>query len=216
MAQGWRLKWLHRTIMLSSTYRQASRFNTEAAAVDADARLLWRFNPRRLEAEPIRDSILWVSGALDLAIGGPGYDVFEPNNNYVKVYIAKQAFGPAEWRRMIYQDKPRMQQDGTFGGFDCPDSSQTMARRNVSTTALQALNLLNGSFVQQQSAIFAARLQREAPDDVEVQVHRAFWLAFGRGPAADELRAATGLIAAQGLPIFCRAILNANELIYVN
>ena len=72
-------------------------------------------------------------------MGGPGFDVFEPNTNYVKVYTPKQTFGPAEWRRMVYQEKPRMRQDATFGEFDCPDSSQPMARRNVSTTALQAL-----------------------------------------------------------------------------
>ena len=102
--------------------------------------------------------MLCASGALDLRMGGPGYDVFEPNTNYVKVYTPKQSFGPAEWRRMVYQNKPRMRQDATFGEFDCPDASQTMARRNRSTTALQALNLLNGPFVMQQAALFAERL----------------------------------------------------------
>ena len=144
---------MHRLIMLSSTYRQASRSDAAAAAKDAADRLLWRFAPRRLEAEPIRDAMLWASGALDLRMGGPGYDVFEPNTNYVKVYTPKQSFGPAEWRRMVYQNKPRMRQDATFGEFDCPDSSQTTARRNVSTTALQALNLLNGSLMHAASGV---------------------------------------------------------------
>ena len=122
--QGWRLKPLHRAILLSSTYRQASARNDQAAAIDAGNRLLWRFSPRRLEAEAIRDGVLSTSGVLDLGMGGPGYEVFEPNTNYVKVYTPKQSFTPAEWRRMIYQNKPRLQQDSTFGAFDCPDASQ--------------------------------------------------------------------------------------------
>ena len=216
MTQGWRPKALHRLIMLSSAYRQASRLNPRAAAGDAGGRLLWRFSPRRLEAEPIRDTVLWTSGALDLRMGGPGYEVFEPNTNYVKVYTPKQSFTAAEWRRMVYQDKPRMRQDATFGEFDCPDSSQTMARRNVSTTALQALNLLNGSFMMQQAELFAERLRRETGEDADHQIREAFWLAFGRAPASEELVAARRLVAEQGLLVFCRALYNANEFLYLN
>ncbi len=159
---GWRPKAVHRLIMLSHVYRQASDFDAKAAKQDADARLLWRFPPRRLEAEAIRDSILFATGVLDERMGGPGYSVFKPNTNYVRVYEAKQEFGPAEWRRMIYQDKPRSRQDGTFGEFDCPDASQVVGKRNVSTTALQALNLLNASFMIEQSELLARRLEREA------------------------------------------------------
>jgi hypothetical protein len=215
MVGGWRPKYIHRMILLSSTYRQSDQNNPQAAAVDRGDALLWRFSPRRLDAEPIRDSILAVSGTLDLKMGGPGFDVFEPNDNYVKVYVPKQKFGPAEWRRMIYLSKPRMQFDGTFGAFDCPDSAQPLAKRNVSTTALQALNLFNGSFVEQQAGMFAERLSRDAPNNVPGQIDRAFWLAFGRAPDAEESRAAAELIAHEGLPIFCRAMLNANELIYL-
>ena len=163
VAGGWRMKSIHRLILLSSTYRQASRIRPEAAAIDGADTLLWRFRTRRLPAETIRDSILAVSGELDLTMGGPGFDLFEPNNNYAKVYIPKQAFGPADWRRMVYQSKPRMQFDSTFGAFDCPDSAQPIGKRNTSTTALQALNLLNGPFVIQQADFFAKRLVREAP-----------------------------------------------------
>ncbi len=182
MANGWRPKHIHRLILLSSTYRQSSRINSRSATVDRGNMLLWRFSSRRLEAEPIRDSILSVSGALDLKMGGPGFDVFEPNGNYVKVYVPKRSFGPAEWRRMIYLAKPRMQFDATFGAFDCPDSAQPLAKRNTSTTALQALNLLNGPFVEQQAELFAQRLTREALGNVSQQIRRAFWLAFGRAP----------------------------------
>ena len=160
MDDEWRPKAIHRTILMSRTYRQASTPHTEAMAIDADCRYLWRFPPRRLEAEPIRDSILHASGVIDLAMGGPGYHVFKFNDNYVRVYDPKTEFGPAEWRRMVYQYKPRMEQDETFGIFDCPDGAQRQPRRTTSTTPLQALNLLNSPFMMQQADLFAKRLQK--------------------------------------------------------
>jgi len=121
-ADRWRLKHLHRLIVTSRTYRQATAARPEALAVDAGSRLLWRYPPRRLEAEPLRDAILAVSGSLDRRMGGPGFDLFEPNANYVKVYVTKTAFTPAEFRRMVYQSKPRAELDTFFGAFDCPDA----------------------------------------------------------------------------------------------
>jgi len=177
--------------------------------------LLWRFASRRLEAEAIRDTILATTGALNLERGGVGFDLFEPNTNYVKVYIPRKTFGPEHFRRMIYMNKPRMQFDSTFGAFDCPDSAQPLAKRNISTTALQALNLLNSPFMVQQADLFAERLEREAGEEASAQVRRAFWLAFSRDPQAVEQNAAEKLIASEGLPAFCRAMLNANELIYL-
>jgi hypothetical protein len=216
IASGWRPKTIHRLVMLSATYRQASRADNAQLTSDAQNHLLWRFAPRRLEAEAIRDAMLWTSGVLDLGMGGPGYDAFEPSTNYVKVYIPKRSFGRAEWRRMVYQEKPRLRQDATFGEFDCPDSTQAMARRNVSTTALQSLNLLNGPFVMQQSRLFAERLAREAGAETEAQVARGFRLAFGRAADAEELAAGAALVRGQGLLVFCRALLNANEFLYFN
>jgi len=215
VARGWKLKEIHRLILLSSTYRQSSQPNSRGLAIDADTRLLWRFPPRRLEAEPIRDSILLVSGKLDLKMGGPGYDVFEPNDNYVRLYNPKKEFGSVEWRRMIYQFKPRLQQDETFGNFDCPDAGQVTPRRGRSTTALQALNLLNSEFMQQQAGFLSRRLQREAGKNPSAQVKLAFQLAFNREPERKELSAAVQLIKVQGLPIFCRALYNANEFVYL-
>lgn len=215
MAQGWKPKAIHRLILLSHTYRQDSAPNPQALALDAGNRLLWRFAPRRLEAEPIRDSILWLSGKLDLKMGGPGYHVFEPNSNYVRVYNPKQEFGPPEWRRMIYQYKPRMQQDATFGTFDCPDGGQITPKRTSSTTALQALNLLNSRFILQQAGLFTERLEKEAGQDHSAQVQRAFALAFGREPVPEETAASMKLIQEHGLAAFCRAVLNANEFLYL-
>jgi uncharacterized membrane protein len=117
---------------------------------------------------------------------------------------------------MVYQNKPRLREDATFGAFDCPDASQAMPRRNVSTTALQALNLLNGPFVVQQSELFAKRVNAEAGDDVERQVGRAFRLAFGRDADAEETAAAKQLVEQHGLTALCRALFNANEFLYVN
>lgn len=214
--RGWSLKAMHRTMVTSATWRQASAARDDAMQVDAQCRLLWRYPPQRLEAEPIRDTILSICGTLDLRMGGPGYSVFEPNDNYVRVYTPKQNFGPAEWRRMIYQTKPRMEQDATFGVFDCPDASASMPRRNASTTSLQALSLFNSEFIVQQAGYFAQRLRREAGDDVQAQIARAFVLAFGRPAETEEAAAATQLARQYGLESVCRAILNASELVYVN
>ncbi len=199
LARGGSVKAMHRLIMLSATYRQASTPNAQAARVDADARLLWRFRPHRLEAEPIRDAILAVSGNLDLRRGGLGYDPFEFNDSYVHIYVPKQSFGPAEWRRMVYQLKPRVLQDATFGVFDCPDGSQVAPRRNISTTAMQALNLLNSPFMVQQTSEFAARVRREAGDDAAAQTRLAFRLALARaGWARARARGSAGRRARLG------------------
>jgi hypothetical protein len=215
IAHNWSLKHIHRVIVLSATYRQTSATRARELAADAQCRLLWRYPPRRLEAEPLRDAVLAVSGHLDLRMGGSGFDLFEPNTNYVKVYTPKKEFGPAEWRRMIYQNKPRMQLDDTFGPFDCPDAGQIAPKRSSSTTALQALNLMNSRFVVQQAGLFAERVRREAGDDPAAQVRRAFRLAFGRLPTTEESAAALPLIREHGLAAFCRALLNANEFLYV-
>ena len=213
---GWRLKPVHRLIVLSATYRQSAASRPDAAARDAGTTLLWRYPPRRLEAEAIRDSILAVSGNLDLTtMGGPGFNVFKPNDNYVRVYEPRETFGPAEWRRMVYQRKPRIHQDGTFGAFDCPDGAQIAPKRASSTTPLQALNLLNGGFIMQQSDIFARRVQADVGADPAAQVTRAFRLALGREPDARERDGAVKLVRDHGLVTLCRTLFNANEFLYV-
>ena len=210
-SNGWKCKPLHRLILLSKTYRQASRIVPEKAKLDAGNRLLWRFPSRRLEAEAIRDTILQTSGALDRRMGGPGYNLWT-YSGYVIVYTPKPKLGPDEFRRMIYQFKPRLQQDGTFGGFDCPDGTGVAPRRGVSTTALQALNLLNDEFMHDQAELFAARLSKEADSD-SGQVERAFRIVFGRPPTERQSEAARRLLADHGLAAFCRAMFNAGEFV---
>ena len=212
---GWSLKHIQRLIVTSAAYQQSSRSNPKANAADGSNRLLWRFPPRRLEAEPLRDTILAVSGKLDLRMGGPGFDLFEPNTNYVKVYATKTKFEPGDFRRMVYQNKPRAELDTLFGAFDCPDAGQIQPKRNVSTTPLQALNLLNSAFLIEQSAAFAERLQREAGPAAAAQIQRAYALAFARSAEPEEVAAAEKLIAAHGLPALCRALYNANEFITI-
>jgi hypothetical protein len=214
-ANGWKLKPLHRMIVLSNAYRQSTRYDEKAAATDASDRLLWRRTPQRLEAEAIRDAILQTSGALNPRRGGPGYNLWD-YSGYVIVFKPKATLGPEEFRRMVYQFKPRLQQDQTFGVFDCPDATQTAPRRTSSTTPLQALNLLNDPFMLDQGERFAARLRKEAGEAAPDQVRRAFRLAFGRDPSDAEEKAAEQLVQARGLAAFCRALFNANEFVFVD
>ncbi len=215
-AKHWAMKTLHRLMVTSETYKQSSASTREGLAKDAQSKLLWRYPPSRLDAEAIRDSVLFVSGKLDLAAaGGPGFDLFEPNGNYVRVFTPKKAFGPAEFRRMIYQTKHRMQLDDTFGAFDCPDGGQITPKRNTSTTPLQSLNLLNAPFLVEQSKFFSDRAAADAGRAPDAQVRRVFAVAFQRSPSAKELDRALKLVKEHGLPALCRAVLNANEFLMV-
>ena len=218
LASGGRPKHLHRLIVLSRAYRQSSLGDSRAASVDAGNRLLWRAPSRRLEAEAIRDAMLHVSGALDTRMGGPGYQLWNARatGQGVFVFAPKARLGPEEHRRMIYQFKPRLQQDGTFGVFDCPDATTAVPRRNASTTPLQALNLLNDPFVLDQAQRFAVRVEREAGTSVARQVERAFRLAFGRAATSVEAMAAEKLVRAHGLALLCRALFNSNEFVVVH
>jgi hypothetical protein len=212
----WSLKHIHRLILTSDAYRQSSASRAEGLDRDAASRLLWRFPPRRLEAEPLRDAILAVAGKLDLRMGGPGWSPFEPNENYVRVYTPKSQFAETDFRRMIYATVIRQRPEGVFGVFDCPDGGQIAPKRTRSTTPLQALNLLNSGFIQQMAAAFAGRLRSEAGEIPESQVRRAFQLAFGRAPDEAEMQRSVAFIRENDLPLFCRAIFNANEFSYLN
>ena len=216
----WSIKSIQRLICNSQAYRQASLGLPEGLIargnqVDSSNRLLWHFPARRLEAEPLRDTILAMSGKLSLQAGGPGFDLFEPNSNYVRVYESKTKFGDGDFRRMVYQNKPRVELDQLFGAFDCPDAGQIQPRRNVSTTPLQALNLLNSQFILDQSKWFAERLRREGGSTSRDQVRAAFLTAFSRPPETIEWEVSDAFIQSQGLDEFCRAIFNTNEFIMV-
>lgn len=211
---GWSLKHIHRLLLMSGTWRQDSRPHDAAMQVDASSRLLWRFPPRRLEAEGIRDCIVAVTGKLNTTMGGPGFSAFEVHLENVRHYFPKQDFGPKDWRRMVYQTKVRQERDAVFGVFDCPDGSSVTPKRSRSTTPLQALNLLNSRFVMQQSEFFAERLHRERGDS-SAKVVRAYELCFGRLATADEISAALRFVDRADWIQFARAMLNANEFLFV-
>ena len=215
MDNGWSIKHMHRRILLSNTWQQDSRPKADSLQVDAASQLLWRFAPRRLEAEAIRDSILIASGVLDLRMGGPGFSGFEVQMENVRHFFPKTSFGPEDWRRMIYMTIVRQERESVFGVFDCPDASQVTPVRSRSTTPLQALNLLNSQFVLQQAELFAKRLNDEAGDSAKKQIHRAYVLSFGRQPTDDEHIDASDFVEAHGLTMLCRALLNSNEFLFV-
>lgn len=214
-ARPWSLKHLHRLILTSATWNQSSKPRPEARRVDAANRLLWRFEPRRLEAEAIRDGILAVAGTLDPTPGGPSFHLHEVDRENVYHYHPKERFGPAESRRMVYAFKVRMEQDGVFGAFDCPDGSLVAPRRSRSTTPLQALNLFNSRFLLDEAAHFADRLGREAGPDPKARIRLAWRLAYGREPDRAEMRDALGFVREHGLPALCRAVLNSNEFLFI-
>ncbi|MBX7074181.1 MAG: PSD1 and planctomycete cytochrome C domain-containing protein [Pirellulales bacterium] len=210
----WSLKRMHKRIVLSATYRQASETQAEAAARDGDTRLLWRYPPRRLEAEAIRDTMLAVSGQLNLKMGGPGFDLFEQRGG-LSGFKPIESFRGEGLRRMIYAHKVRRERDAVFGAFDCPDGGQSAARRRESTTPIQALNLLNSRFTLDASAALAERARRDAGDELAAQVRRTFQLVYSREPSPAELDDAQAVAAEHSLATLCRALLNSNEFLHL-
>ena len=214
MRNDWSIKHMFTLILCSDTFRQSSRPRSEALKIDAGSRYLWRFPPRRLEAEAIRDSILAVAGTLDLNMGGPGFYLLDVDRENVVHYHPKEKTGPEEWRRMIYMFKIRQEQDLIFGAFDCPDGNQVIPERSRSTTPIQALNLFNSHFMVQQSGKMADKLLKEAGDSVEEQVRTAYQLYYGRPVLVEEINDATAFVRDHSLADFCRAMFNSNEFLF--
>ncbi|MGB8170614.1 MAG: DUF1553 domain-containing protein [Chthoniobacteraceae bacterium] len=212
---GWHWKPLHRLIMTSQAYQQSAMWREEAARKDGDSRLLWRFPARRLDAEEVRDTMLSVADKLDATMFGPGFKLYEYQQDNVATYVPLDAPGAETYRRAIYHHNARAARVDVMTDFDCPDPAFAEARRASTTTPLQALTMMNNRFALDLAAAFAERLQREAKD-VDAQVSRAFSLAYARPPTTEETATAAKLIAVHGLRAFCRALLNSNELINLN
>ncbi len=201
--------------MLSATYRQSSTFNPAAAAIDADNRLLWRFAPRRLEAETVRDAMLAVSGELNPQLGGPSFRPFKitVRNTYFYNLIDSDA---AEFnRRTIYRMTVNTGKDPLLDSLDCPAPSITAPRRRNTTTTLQALALMNDSFVLRQADRFAERVCTAAENDRREQVELAYRLAYARRPTAQELAASEALARKHGVASLCWSIMNSSEFLHV-
>jgi hypothetical protein len=258
---GWRLKPLHRLIMTSATYGQRSdgvvesrsigragrspNTNTPAlqhsntpAAIDPDNRLLWRRRPQRIESEILRDSMLEVSGKLNLQMFGPAVkSPIAPEaiqaRNMTDPYPKDVMDSPATRRRSVYLFHKRVVQHPLMQAFDGPDAQASCGRRENTTVAPQALALLNDTFVRARAMDFAQRVEKEAGAEPKAQVHLAWRLALGREPSTDELETATTFLNEQirqrstrdpartetkqlALADLCQSIFALNEFIYVD
>ncbi len=211
-------KRLHKMIVLSATYRQASTHNIEYAKIDSDNRYLWRMNRLRLDAESVRDSVLAVAGTMNPTMHGPGYDLFRFKDDHSPVYDHQdvaRATHPDTWRRTVYRFVVRSVPNPFLETLDCADPNINVPVRNTTLTALQALALLNNPFMVQQAEHFATRL-RKLESEPGKQVDAAYRLAFGRAPSAEERTALTAFVGQHGLANACRLIFNANEFMFVD
>jgi len=232
---GQSLKTLHRLLVTSSTYRQASesgKWETGSVkpaelptssfplptSVDADNRLLWRMNRRKLEAEAVRDSVLAVAGKLDRTMGGPSFRDFvieRPEHSPHYEYHLHDPEDPKAHRRSIYRFLVRSQPQPFMSTLDCADPSMSVDKRNETLNALQALALLNNQLTVAMARHFATRVEQGSAEPGE-QVRRAFRLALAREPSAAEAATLTEFTRANGLVNTCRVILNLNEFAFVD
>jgi hypothetical protein len=237
----WSLKWLHRLILTSNTYKMSKQWHDEYGAADPENRLWWRFPYRRLEVEAIRDSMLLVSGRLSPKMFGPPMFPFVPkearegNSDPDKIW---PAYDEAEAsRRTVYAFIKRSLVVPMIEVLDLCDTTKSSARRAVTSVAPQALTLFNGQFVNEQAAHLAARIEREAGADATRQIDLAYRLALAREPTATERNTMLEFMATEAsrlveelagseapltpaaarqkaLEQLCRVIFNLNEFVY--
>jgi len=218
---GWHLKPLHRLILLSSAYRQSSRATIDPSAlrIDPEDRLLWRFPRRRLSAEEIRDAMLAATGQLNPAVGGPS--VMLP----VDPELTHQLYKPAQWkvstdpldqhRRSIYLFAKRNLRLPFMESFDQPALTTSCSRRESTTHAPQALELLNGTLANTLAEALANRLEKDCGDDKNRMIAEAYQLTMGRTPTVKEHELAELFLRDQPLKEFALAMFNLNGFLYV-
>lgn len=212
---GMRLKSLHRQILLSATYRQSSEPDPAAAEKDADNRLLWRYPPRRLEAESVRDAMLHVSGQLNPTMGGASFKPFKVTSLLTFFYEPFDSAEPAYNRRTIYRCNVNTGKSPFLEAMDCPAPSVAAPQRRVTTTPLQALALMNDSFVLRQAEQMAARVTKHVPGKIDAQIRAAYRLVMGRPPSDEEVNEGLAFIQSEDLASFCWVLLNSSEFLYV-
>jgi Protein of unknown function (DUF1553)/Protein of unknown function (DUF1549) len=225
VSSGFSVKHIHRLILNSNTYQQASQLvdpalKTLALEKDPENKLLWRFNRRRLEAEQIRDAILAVAGTLNLKQGGPSVMIpIDPGlvNTLYKPSQWAPAKDPAEHnRRGVYLIAKRNLRLPFMEVFDAPDMQVSCARRESSTHAPQALELLNGDFANQQAEALAKRLEVEAGPNLRKQIDLGYRLVAGRPARPKEIQVALAFLKTQPKREFALTLLNLNSFLYVN
>ncbi len=222
IAEGRRLRPLHRLILTSSTYRQsvASPQLERGRKIDPENHLLWHFPRRRLSAEEVRDSLLSIAGRLNFKSGGPSVIV------RADLDLVNLLYDPSQWtvtpdeaehrRRSVYLLAKRNLRLPFAQAFDQPDLQISCPRRESSTHALQALELLNGSFSNEMARWFSERLQRESGEQVEAQIDRAFRLIASRPPVEQEQRVARSFLDEHSLKEFALALFNLNAFMYID
>jgi len=219
------LKQLHRLILTSATYQQASSpasrvsqptATSEASrAQDPDNRLLTHFPLHRLEAEAVRDAMLSISGQLNLQPGGPGFRPFKVTVSGSHFYELIDSPGKEFNRRSVYRMSIQSGKDPLLDSLDCPDPSTKTPARSVTTTPIQSLGLMNNAFVQRQTRHLAERLRTEAGGKSAEQITLGYRLALSREPSRDELQEALELARRHGLESVGWVLLNASEFLYV-
>ena len=214
--QKWSLKAVHRLILTSATYRQSSRFDEAKARIDADNRFLWRMMPKRMEAEALRDAMLFVAEELNPRIGGPGFHDFRTFTRNSQFYEMLDPAGFAFQRRSLYRTWVRSGRSSFLDVFDCPDPSAVAPNRAITTTPLQALSLMNNSFSLRMADRLSERILSEAGPHPELQVRSAYQKTLGREPRREEQAASERFMTKHGLPALCRVLFNSNEFLYVD
>jgi Protein of unknown function (DUF1553) len=218
----WSLKTMHREIMLSAVYQLSSVASDRQKAVDGDNRLLARAHRRRLDAEALRDTLLFVAGRLDQTVGGPPVWLTE---NYATQKgpdgDADKYSQPAEWitglrsRRTLYGYVARRRPDQTMALFDFPSPSSTADRRFATSTPLQRLFFLNSDFIARQAESLTEIVSREPGE--EARIRRLYKILFGRDPLPKELALGREFLRekANSWPEYAQALLASNEFLYV-
>ncbi len=230
MAGGWKMKPIHRLILLSSTYQMSSRGSQPGLARDPENKLMWRFEMRRLLAEEIRDSILAANGSLNLKPGGPSFYPTIPAEILAGQSRPGEGWGnssPEEQRRRsVYIYVKRSLISPLIAAFDGPETDFTCSARFATTQPTQALSMLNSQFIQDQADVFAAYLRTNAGDRDADQVRLALRRITQRDPSSaevargvkliDRLRTQEKLSPALALRSFCVVALNTNEFLYID
>ncbi|MEY3959163.1 MAG: hypothetical protein RJA37_1766, partial [Verrucomicrobiota bacterium] len=215
---GQSLKKLHRLIVTSATYRQSSLGNPANEKIDTSNAFLWRMNRRKLEAEAVHDSVLAVAGKLDLTMGGPGFQDFvidKPQHSPHYEYDQYDVEDPKAHRRSVYRFIVRSQPQPFLTVLDCADPSMSVASRNETVNALQALAMRNNRLTVAMAKHFAARVAKDASTP-PAQIELAFRLSLGRPPSANEAEAMSVYVREHGLANLCRLIFNLNEFNFVD
>ncbi len=215
--QGHSLKGLHRLLVTSAVYRQSSSNKPQCAKIDSANRYLWRLNRQRLDAECIRDSVLYVTGKLDLTLGGPSVQQFYFKDDHSPIYDYGRfdVDDPRSFRRSVYRFLVRSVPDPFMECLDCADPSIMTPKRNTTLTSIQALALLNNPLLTRQAEHFAARLD-SAAGDLTGKIEAGYQLALGRKPTVSEAAALARYASEFGLANACRVIFNSNEFVFID